>query len=201
MSQSPPRTPPSKPPPLPDFADSKPSSFARKMRLAPSSWGYGLPLAPPQIDLTGARKGWLFVYGSLCDPTMLVDVLELPEEPVLRPAYICGYWSRMWGQYPAVLYGPAGMIVEGAAFEVQSIGHAEKLAIYETSNYKADPCLIKFTDNEEPSVIHGSVFIFVGNIRDLSAGAFDLTRWLRSVGRHKAAEKLEAKKKIRPSIT
>lgn len=55
----------------------------------------------------------------------------------------------------------------------------EEAASYETDNYRADPFLIDYTDDKEPLDEFGFVFKFVGNVRDLSDGTFDLGTWLR----------------------
>ncbi|KAE8154631.1 hypothetical protein BDV25DRAFT_126476 [Aspergillus avenaceus] len=113
---------------------------------------------------------------------MLRDVLGLETEPQLRPATITGYKCMLWGQYAALLDAPQEM-VHGAVYHVETKEHGERLASYETDNYRADPCRISYTDGNEPVDDFGHVFKFVGNIRDLSNGTFDLDTWLRRVKR------------------
>ncbi|KAE8374949.1 hypothetical protein BDV26DRAFT_295468 [Aspergillus bertholletiae] len=163
---------PPPPPPPPEDPSSKVSPFVLKLRSAP---GYFFqPERPlPLKDLFAAPTGPYFFYGTLSDPAMLRDILGLDTGPKLRPATIIGYKCRLWGQYPALLDAPE-KIVHGAVYHVETEDHGERLASYETDNYRASPCLINYTDGNEPVDDFGHVFKFVGNVRDLSDGTFDL---------------------------
>jgi hypothetical protein len=125
---------------------------------------------------------------------MLAEILGLENEPDLRPAYIIGYECKLWGQYPALLNGAQGSLVEGAVYHVQTVEDGGRLAAYETGNYKTESCLINYMDGKEPSQDLGYTFMFAGNPNDLSKGSFDLKVWLRRMGRQAALEKLDAKK-------
>lgn len=124
--------------------------------------------------------GPYFFYGSLSDPAMLRDVLGLETKPEPRPATITGYEYKLWGQYPVFLDAPE-KIVHGAVYYVKTEEHGERLASYETDHYRPDPCRINYTDGKERVNGFCHVFKFVGNIRDLSDGTFDLASWLRSM--------------------
>lgn len=41
-------------------------------------------------------------------------------------------------------------MVEGAVYHVKMVEHGERLAAYETNNYKTHPCRISYTDGKEP---------------------------------------------------
>ncbi|KAJ5106540.1 hypothetical protein N7456_003215 [Penicillium angulare] len=157
-----------------------------------------------------APIGPYFFYGSLLDPSMLTEILGLDrdEVPELRPASLDGYECKMWGQYPALVkrssLNPESEdtgSVQGAVYTVTCVEHAEKLAAYETVNYRVVECEFRFTDmdmdmdmdgkDSEKGV--GSVFLFDGYGEDLSDGVFDLRIWLKRVGRGAALEQLEAK--------
>lgn len=126
---------------------------------------------------------------------MLVEILGLETEPELRPAYIEGFASKLWGQYPALMMdGAAVHRVEGAVYDVRSVEDAEKLAVYETSNHTTVSCDIRYLDGKDPGKQVGHVFVFDGNPRDLSEGIFDLRVWLKRVGRLAALQKLDARK-------
>ena len=71
-----------------------------------------------------------------------------------------------------------------------------RLAAYETQNYQADPCRIRYTDGKEPADDIGYTFKFKGNPKELSEGSFDLRVWLERMGRLAAVEKLDAKRTI-----
>jgi gamma-glutamylcyclotransferase (GGCT)/AIG2-like uncharacterized protein YtfP len=156
------------------------------VRSASTDWFYQAPKPPALRDLFEPPAGPYFVYGTLMDPKMLVDVLGLEEEPTLRPAKIEGYSRKLWGQYPAMQDGPMGAEVHGTVFQVQTTAQGRRLAEYETNSYKAKPCLIQYTDGAEPAEDYGYVFMFVGNPRDLEEGEFDLETWLKRMGRQPA---------------
>jgi hypothetical protein len=121
------------------------------------------------------------------DPSMLRDILGLPEndEPILRAGYIVGCEYKLWGQYPALLDADqnSNSVVHGAVYLVQSMEHGQRLAEYETSNYRADPCHIFYSDGGEPAEEDGYTFKFVGNRDQLSEGRFHLQAWLKRIGR------------------
>lgn len=145
------------------------------------------------MDVFAAPTGLYFFYGTLTDPSMIRDILELEYEPELRPALIVGYKSKLWGQYPALL-DARDSVIEGAVYHVETVEHGERIAAYETKNYKTHPCRISYTDGKEPSEGIGYAFKFRGDQKDLSEGTFDLRVWLKRMGRHAAVEKLGAKK-------
>ena len=128
------------------------------------------------------------------DLSILADILDLKAEPVLRPAKIIGYLCKLWGQYPALIDGATGTIVEGASYDVESQEDGEKLAYYETRNDKTVPCIIRYTDGMDPATARGHTFIYCGNPNNLDEGAFDLNVWLRRMGRGNVVDELGAKK-------
>ncbi|KAM3479630.1 hypothetical protein MY8738_005330 [Beauveria namnaoensis] len=185
QTQAPTPTPPP-PPPLPSLpqnADAKTSKLVLKTRNAPPGWFYQSPNPLRRIDYSKLQTGLYFFYGTLMDPKMLAEILQLDHEPILRPARIVGYACKLWGQYPAIVDGEMDAIVNGAACHVESVEHARRLADYETCNYQAKACRIFHTDGNQPEEQHGRVFMFAGNLNDLEAGEFDLSVWLKRVGR------------------
>ncbi|KKK15930.1 hypothetical protein AOCH_000647 [Aspergillus ochraceoroseus] len=175
--------PPPPPPPLPEDPRSKVSPFVKKLRSAPPGHFFQPERLPSHQDLFSAPTGPYFFYGTLSNSAMLRDVLGLETEPQLRPATIIGFECKLWGQYPALLDAP-GKVVHGTVYHVETKEHGERLASYETDNYRADPCRINYPDGNEPVDGFGHVFKFVGNVRDLSDGTFDLGTWLRRVKRY-----------------
>ena len=185
--------PPDAPPlPPPKTAAEKQKSFPLKIsRRASNSHGCArsgkVERALPD-PLSAAAAGTYFLYGTLRDPAMLMDILDLPSPPILRPAYIVGYARRLWGQYPALVDAPSpgAAVVEGSAFEVPNPEAAEKLADYETTNYTTAPCLVHLADGESStSTIYGYTFVFAGRKDDLTDGDFDLDQWLKNMGRER----------------
>lgn len=150
---------------------------------APPGWFYQSPNPPQHVDLFEPRTGPYFFYGTLMDPKMLAEVLELDHEPILRPANVVGYTCKLWGQYPAIVDGEMDATVSGAAYNVESVEDARKLAAYETKNYQTKACKINYTDGKQPETQHGQLFMFAGNPSDLEAGTFDLSVWLKRIGR------------------
>ncbi|KAL3477185.1 hypothetical protein BJX99DRAFT_127592 [Aspergillus californicus] len=179
-SSAPPPPPP--PPPRPFPPNFKFSPFVLKLRSAPPDWYYEPKIPPPFNDPFAAPTGPYFFYGTLSDPAMLRDVLELDSKPELRTASMIGYKCKMWGQYPALVDAP-NEVVHGYVYDVETREHAERLAAYETSNYRVDPCCITYTDGKEPVECYGNTFMFDGNVQDLSEGSFDLGVWLRRMKR------------------
>lgn len=140
--------------------------------------------------------GAYIFYGTLADPVLLAEILTLDSVPELRPARIFGYKVKLWGQYPAVIpvdesqHGAdSDCVVEGFVYRVESVQHAERLAEYETGNYRAGACRIVYPDSPadelkgRPTEEQGYVFQYVGNMNDLSEGKLDLGVWLKSMGR------------------
>lgn len=84
-----------------------------------------------------------------------------------------------------MLSGDPGDTVTGAVYEVPTIEDAEKLAAYEGPSYTTVPCSIRYADGESPIQAEGYAFLFMGNMRDLSEGSFDLKLWLerRALGK------------------
>ncbi|RAH84384.1 hypothetical protein BO86DRAFT_307084 [Aspergillus japonicus CBS 114.51] len=183
--------PPPPSPPPPENLKSKISPYVLKLRNAPSDYFYQAPKNSPFVDLLAAPTGPYFFYGTLVDPSMLAEVLGLDEKPKLRPAYLLGYDCKMWGQYPALIDAP-GSVVHGFVYHVRTVEFGEKLATYETNNYHAEPCLIRFTDDQGPKEDIGHTFKFVGNVNDLSDGNFSLELWLRRMGRQIETDKVDS---------
>ncbi|KAI9711407.1 MAG: hypothetical protein M1828_001923 [Chrysothrix sp. TS-e1954] len=179
---------PPTPPPMPQASSSPKllgsNGAALKLASAHPDWETqylaSLKGSPPRDPFVPG--GWYFLFGTLRDPSMLSEILDLPSAPQLRPAYMIGYTRRKWGQYPALVDGPCGSTVQGSAFYVPDENAAAKLAYYETDNYQYKPCNIRFDDGA-PDVIRGFTFMFAGNVNDLSDGDFDLDTWLRQMGR------------------
>ena len=96
-NSSPPPTPP------PEIPSLKPSSYISKLKAAPPDYFFRPPSPSKGVDLFAAPTGPYFFYGTLTDPSMIRDILELETEPELRPARIVGYKCDLWGQYPALL--------------------------------------------------------------------------------------------------
>ena len=76
----------------------------------------------------------------------------------------------MWGSYPALLHGPQGAKVEGAAFEVQSEEQVKLSKDYETKRYRVCGCQIKL----EGGMVSGRTFVWHSKTEnDLRDGTFN----------------------------
>lgn len=62
-------------------------------------------------------------------------------------------------------------------YEIPTVEDAKKLAAYEGPNYTTIACSIRYADGQSPTQAEGYAFLFVGNMRDLSEGSFDLRIW------------------------
>ncbi|CAG8888228.1 unnamed protein product [Penicillium egyptiacum] len=175
---------PPPPPPPPENPRSKISPTVLKMRSTSPSHFFQSQVTRPQ-NQGPAPTGPYFFYGSLQDQNLLIDLLDLKHAFHLRPAYIDGYKCKLWGHYPALLSGNPGDTVIGAVYQVPTNEHAEKLAAYEGPSYTTVPCSIRYVDGQSPTHAEGYAFLFVGNMRDLSDGPFDLKLWLdrKALGR------------------
>ncbi|KAF3480880.1 uncharacterized protein GIQ15_06227 [Arthroderma uncinatum] len=140
--------------------------------------------------------GLYFFYGTLMDPTLLVELLGLDKKPDLRPAYIKGYKFKLWGPYPALLDDKHddSAIIEGAAFNVATVQHARLLAEYETDNYTTGTTTVYYTDGQQPATDQGNIYVFSGDRTILREGEFNLEKWMRSKGRGDVLDELNAKK-------
>jgi gamma-glutamylcyclotransferase (GGCT)/AIG2-like uncharacterized protein YtfP len=181
---------PPPPPPLPPLPLKDSNTHAQvKLKTVPIGHFEAFDSTDPKLP-----EGWVpptglyFFYGTLMDPGMLMDILSLDEEPVLRPASITGYALKLWGQYPALVEPEEAtdQSVSGAVYHVRTEEDARKLADYETSNYRPQLCSIRYTDGKEPTTAEVYAYIFVGGLKKLSDGEFDLSEWLKRVGRAKS---------------
>lgn len=111
------------------------------------------------------KQVYYFFYGTLTQPRTLSQVLDLEEQPALRPSRITGYALANWGQYRALVGGEPGQEVAGHAYLVQSAEDEHKLARYETDAYEAASCEIRFTDGRDTAVEHGMTFRYAGTAR------------------------------------
>lgn len=96
-----------------------------------------------------------------------------------------------WGQCPALMDAP-NLIVKGVVYHVCTEEDGEKLATYETNSYRIEACRIRYVDGKESSKDFGYAFKFAGNVNDLEEGDFDLTAWLRRIGRGTAVRRVVA---------
>ncbi|KAF4996808.1 hypothetical protein FGRMN_4284 [Fusarium graminum] len=186
ISKEPPSAPPV-PPPLPPSRSNprqkepRPSGFLAKLESAPEDWVASIPMVA-DAEPYRYKPLYYFFYGTLANTDMLKGVLDLSDEPELRQAKIVGYSLTSWGQCKALIDGKPGEEVLGYAYEVQSPEHEYKLAYYETNAYELAPCLIQFTDGNEPSQIVGRTFMYAGDAQALKDGRFDIKLWELQMG-------------------
>lgn len=171
---------PPTPPPLPPTqVSNEKASLSLKVRSAPPGRAFGGHVTEPYWDWFTPPTGKYFFYGTLQDPTILSEVIDSSTTPTLKPAQIIGYELKLWGQYPAVVDKQDG-VVEGSVFEVLDEAAAEKLAYYETNNYRPEPCNIYYKDGSQKT---GYLFKFCWDPNDLSEGSFNLDTWLKCMKR------------------
>lgn len=124
-----------------------------------------------------------FFYGTLTQPKILSHILDLTEQPALRPAKLTGYALANWGQYRALVGGEPGQEVAGYAYLVRSAEDELKLARYETDAYEAVLCEIWFMDGGDLTKEQGLTFKYAGDDDALKAGRFDRKLWEVRMGR------------------
>ncbi|KAI0856679.1 hypothetical protein F4860DRAFT_396934 [Xylaria cubensis] len=177
-----PPTPPPLPPPLASHTAriERPSTYLASLEAAGPNF-LDTAIYVPKLD-EPIKPEWYFFYGTLAKPDILKHILDLQEEPLLRPAKTIGYKLSSWGQYRALVNGEPGEEVLGFAYEVQTIEHKFKLARYETNAYKLHQCQIRFTDSREPRELYGNTFMYAGDAAALQAGRFDRVLWELQMG-------------------
>ncbi|KAL2844277.1 hypothetical protein BJX68DRAFT_269804 [Aspergillus pseudodeflectus] len=174
---------PPPPPPPPENPTSKISPAVLNLKTAPPPQFFHRMALPSHQDLSPPPIGPYFFYGTLCHPPLLRQILNVDSELHLRPAKITGFECKLWGPYPALVdAGNPHNVVDGYVYRVETPAHAQRLAEYETGNYRAGPCQIIYTDGKTPLEEVGSTFQFVGDREDLDKGRFDLDVWLRRIG-------------------
>lgn len=186
-AKAPPPPPPLPPSPKPVTTSSGSATEtppARLDSLALSNPAESLERPPIEKQLVEQpyRPTYYFFYGTLTRPEILSHILDLEQQPILRPAKLTGYALADWGQYRALVEGEPGQEVAGYAYLVQSIEDGLRLARYETDAYEAVPCDIRFTDGQEPAREHGMVFRYAGDDEALKAGRFDRKLWELRMG-------------------
>ncbi|KAJ5294594.1 hypothetical protein N7508_009415 [Penicillium antarcticum] len=107
-----------------------------------------------------APTGQHFFYGTLHNSTLLTSILDLTEDPVLRPAYLDGYKTKLWGSYPTLLPKEPRVTGQGSVYGVMSVEHVERLATYETNSYATMACELRFEENGDSVYDEGVLFFF-----------------------------------------
>lgn len=179
-------------PPLPPLRKSVQSSSSGELAAETPCVCPESSVSTPEDDILRRKEAplaqepyrpiYYFFYGTLTQPKVLSHILDLHEEPVLRPAKITGYELASWGQYPALVDGGTGQEVTGHAYPVQSTEDELKLARYETDAYEAVPCWIRFADGRDPASELGLTFKYAGDDESLKAGRFDRKLWELRMG-------------------
>ncbi|PSN68250.1 hypothetical protein BS50DRAFT_491469 [Corynespora cassiicola Philippines] len=100
-----------------------------------------------------------FFYGTLAEPSRLVELLVLNEAPALHASQIRRGKIEMWGKYRALVDGGENDVVPGSAYLVQSKQHEEALMFFEGENYEVVRCNIELEDGR---VVKGLTFRFCG---------------------------------------
>jgi len=100
---------------------------------------------------------YYFFYGTLAEPEILQQVLELGEQvPVLQKAYVKGAEVKMMGRYKALVDSEVEARVDGWAFLVESEEQELKLRVYETRVYEVVRCDVWLVG--EGGVVKGLTF-------------------------------------------
>jgi hypothetical protein len=105
------------------------------------------------------RPGWFFFYGALRDPSLIQELLGLPQAPVLSPARVWGHKTRYYGVYPAAVQGGTGECVRGTAWYVSRVEQAAWLRKHEEEWYAEVTAQIEFEDGRGETVA-GRMFVW-----------------------------------------
>ncbi|KAK6212214.1 hypothetical protein QIS74_10168 [Colletotrichum tabaci] len=174
-----PPTPPTLSPLVSPRQHERESPYLAKLASAPDDW-LCRPVDPP-TPYTYEPIHYFF-YGTLAQPDLLKRILDLEQEPELRPGKVIGYSLSSWGQYKALVDGRPGEEVIGHGFLVESAEQEFKLARYETSAYELAPCMIFFTDGKSPEQAQAKTFMYAGDSGALKDGRFDASLWELQMG-------------------
>jgi hypothetical protein len=135
----------------------------RKFRAFNAAIREGKSITPPR-DTYAARPMWYFFYGTLKDPSRLASIAGLKELPDFMYAKVHNAGLRYWGQYPVLVFGEFGAVVEGVAWFAPSVEVINRLRAYETDAYYDGFVKIEFKNGEE---VMGRVFKWAGDEEDL----------------------------------
>ncbi|KAJ5822485.1 hypothetical protein N7447_004825 [Penicillium robsamsonii] len=75
------------------------------------------------LDLQHSAPPYLiyhFFYGTLAVPSLLQQIIYLPDKQKVRKANVIGYTIAEWGDYPAIIEGHPYQEIDGYAYIVQS---------------------------------------------------------------------------------
>jgi hypothetical protein len=107
---------------------------------------------------------WYFFYDTLMQPSELSKILQLPETPLLRPAFVKSYTLATYQQSKVLLdEGPISNVVSGMAYLVRSEAEEITLVSHETNACINKSVKIWFSSDEEPSSTIGWAFVFNGD--------------------------------------
>jgi hypothetical protein len=119
-----------------------------------------------------------FFYGSLTDPLLLQEVLQISEPPVLTPAHVVAYKIMLWGQYPALVPQPSEKsIVDGMAYLIETEEQQKMPEHYETDAYRVVGTRITI----DGKVVQGRTFEWAGDKEELEEGTWSLEDWKKGV--------------------
>ncbi|KAF2471041.1 uncharacterized protein BDR25DRAFT_224347 [Lindgomyces ingoldianus] len=120
----------------------------------------------------------MFFYGSLMDPKTLKNILELPSTPVLQPASVTDFATKMFGIYPT-LYPKKDSKVTGMVWEVTLESQFKRLEEYEGSAYTWCECDVEWDNGQVLKDCR--TFCWASDVEsgDLEDGDFDMERYRR----------------------
>jgi gamma-glutamylcyclotransferase (GGCT)/AIG2-like uncharacterized protein YtfP len=134
--------------------------------------------APPYgqaLEASSFKPHLMFFYGTLCLPHILKHILHLPSIPIMKPARIRGYRTKMWGPYPALLKAEGATandtLIYGMVYKITEEQDLQRLKQYEGENYKLVPCPVQM-QGESP--VGGWTFVWNGYPGELKEGSFEL---------------------------
>ncbi|KAI4283572.1 MAG: hypothetical protein L6R38_002056 [Xanthoria sp. 2 TBL-2021] len=161
------------------WADQRPAEKTQSVipHQLPSPVQQPEPIAGMKEQHPNESNRVCFFYGSLMDKGNLASVLDLEQEPPLRPARIEGYRTMLWGPFPALLRADNSS-VSGMVYRIGSQAEVED-QLTELSNIEGDDYgrhQVRI-DYEDGSSEWGWTFIWVGDEKELHEGVFDLEDW------------------------
>ena len=98
------------------------------------AWDGTVPPLVKKGDLP-FREKWLFFYGTLANPEILMEALKRSEKPELPHAIIFGHDNLYWGDFPAAIQMRGENPVDGVVCKIESQEELDRLEANMTKNF------------------------------------------------------------------
>jgi hypothetical protein len=109
------------------------------------------------------KPRYYFFYGFLTKPGSIARSFGLADPPVVYRAFLRGYSVARWGQWKALLNGPADNVADGVAYKIEHEWQESKLILEESKEYVPGSCIIHILTGDGWFEIEGRTFKYYGS--------------------------------------